>query len=426
MEENSRLTLRHYLLIVMCAFGWFGILATAMRFSNYYALLQAAMNYTDAQMGHIISMIGVTCMISYVFGGILADTLGPKLCIIAGGTISNVGSILLLCGIPFDATIPISLFMCMGGCVFCTSMLRQLSTCVGKGANGKIMGYFYAIMGLISLIMGNILSSVMSRYSAHSGLRFLMLTAVICIVCAMVAVCLLNNTIPLLPRKWAEHNPNTSRFRFGQVLLLFQNRRYWVLMVICITTVSCAQLMTYTQPLLTSQFGLSPSTVNTIAAWTNHGTIFVFSCITGILVDWLGSAASIFRFSYCALIAACMIVLLTPWRPAFVPLIVIAMICIVSNEGVGKPGRQLLISECGLPASIYGTAIGFLSVVMDIPTAIFGSGFSYVMETFDGRTAYQILYSLFIVIAITGLTALSVFIRLKEMVYVQAERKYMV
>lgn len=269
------------------------------------------------------------------------------------------------------------------------------------------MGYFYAIMGLVSLIEGNIFASITDSYGAPIGLSALLLISVISMVITQIIAHILDKDTPYLPKNRSVDEAN--RFKFSKVGALLINPRFIALCVIGFCTVSCTTLTTYTQPLLASQFGLSAGTVTRIGTFCNQGTILVFASLTGVIVDKVGSAIKLFLIALGLLIVACIMVLVVPWSSPFVFIVVIAMVLIKTGDAVGKPGRQLLIPECGLSDSIRGTAIGFLNVIMALPSML-GKLFGSVLTAYSGeRMGYQIIYFIFIGIAAVGIIGVLVF-----------------
>lgn len=408
----KKLTVSQYLIVILSALAWAGMLNTGWLFSSYYALSQEALGLSEATMGTMVSMIGLVGVVGYMFSGIFTDALGYKLTINIGMVITSIGAVILLLN-PTEAMCTICCaLMCGGGVLFyCTAVLRMISATGGEGGSGRCLGYFYAIMGLFSLIEGTLFSSIISSSSAAFALRVMLIISIVSMIGCNLIVNFIDKS-SFLPKKVGK---SEDAFRFSQIGLLFKSPRYLALCIICFCTVCCSTLMTYTQPLLRTQFGLESSTVTLIGTWCNQGTLLVLSTMTGYITDKIGSATKMFLIALGGLIVACGIVLATPWQASFVVFIIIAMVLIKTGDAVGKPGRMILAGECGLPESVRGTAIGFMSVVMALPNLIFGEVFGSILTAYDnGRTGYQIIYIIFIGVALVGILGVALFTRFKK------------
>ncbi len=409
----KKLTVSQYLIVILSALAWAGMLNTGWLFSSYYALSQEALGLSDATMGTLVSMIGLIGVVGYIFSGIFTDSLGYKLTTNIGMVITSIGAVILMMNPTESMAIVCCALMCGGGVVFyCTAVLRMISATGGEGGSGRCLGYFYAIMGLFSLIEGTLFSRIIAINSAAAALRVMLIISVVSMIGCNLVVNFIDKSSFLPSKNVAKAEDG---FKFSQIGLLFKSPRFLALCIICFCTVSCSTLMTYTQPLLTSQFGLESSTVTLIGTWTNQGTILVLSTMTGYITDKIGSAAKMFVISLSGLIVACGIVLATPWQASFVALVIFAMVLIKTGDAVGKPGRMILAGECGLPESVRGTAIGFMSVVMALPGMIFGQLFGSILTAYNNsRIGYQIIYIIFIGIAVVGLLGVALFSRLKK------------
>ena len=403
---KAKITIRQWALIICCAICWGSVLNTGWLFTSYYSLVQDALGMNDAAMGACVSAIGLAGVIGYAFG-FLPDMWGSKICMHLGILCTIGGSLFLLLNFSADMALLSCWMMVAGGTVFyCTSTLRLIGQCTVKEAQGTAMGSFYALMGLFSLIVGTVLSRIIAANSAAVGLRVLLIYSIVSMLVMEIAVHFLDPN-PLILKKGSGAESSFKLKMIGDVL---SSARFWVLMVICFITVSVSTLMTYTQPLLATQFGVSTATVTLISTFCNQGTILLFSTLTGVITDKLGSATKMFLVALTGLLVACGIVLATPWTPALVALVVVAMVLIKTGDAVGKPGRQLLVGDCGFSEAARGTAVGIISIVMALPGLVFGNLFGSILTKYEGtRTGYQYIYMIFAGMAVIGLVAVLVF-----------------
>lgn len=137
------------------------------------------------------------------------------------------------------------------------------------------------------------------------------------------------------------------------------------------------------------------------------------SVLTGVLVDKLGSAAKCITLSFLCLILGVAIMLIFPWKPALLVLIIIAMVLIRCVNSIGKPGRVALVAEVDIPPETMGTATGIMFAATSIPGAFLNILFGNMIEKAAGNTrvAYNQIYISFIVFGILGILAVQLFQR---------------
>ena len=72
-----KMTKNHWMAIFFCGMGMtaFDIQYLAR---NFYVIYQEAFGTTDAQMGLLLSAIGVAATIAYFYGGIICDVVKPR------------------------------------------------------------------------------------------------------------------------------------------------------------------------------------------------------------------------------------------------------------------------------------------------------------------------------------------------------------
>lgn len=415
---NAKMTNQHKLFVVMMAIGWVGILNTGWLFTSYYALAQEALSVSDAAMGILVSITEGMGIWGYVVSGPVADWLKPKLSMDIGTVLMIVGAALLVF-LPSGRMAFIScIIMVSSGMVFYATAALNLVGIFGPAeAHGRALGYFYALQGLIMLVEGTIVSRMIASSSASFSLNVLMAVSCVQLLIGQVALRFFekDETFPKRIAKAAGDNKEkqTGGFSIAMMGKVLSSPRVWLLFLVGACTNCTTILITYTQPLLQTQFGLETGTVTLISTWTNQLTLLILSVITGILVDKLGSAAKVVLVSIFCLFIGTGLVLVVPWQASLVFIVVIALCFIRSVNSICKPARQSMIDECGLPAECRGTICGLLSVAMVIPGTFMGTIFGNILTQYDNsRTGYQIIYIVFVVVGIIGMASILIFRRL--------------
>lgn len=410
--------------IVVMAIGWVGILNTGWLFTSYYALAQEALGVSDAAMGILVSITEGMGIWGYLVSGPVADWLKPKLSMDIGTALMIVGAALLVV-LPSGRMAFIScIVMVSSGMVFyATAALNLVGIFGPAAAHGRALGYFYALQGLIMLVEGTIISRMIATYSAQMSLSILLIFSCGQLVLGQIGLRFFerDETFPKRLTKTelsaAKQTNEKKAGGFSAAMLgtVLSSPRVWLLLLVGACTNCTTILITYTQPLLQTQFGLSTETVTLIATWTNQATLLILSVFTGVLVDKLGSAAKVILISLGSLFIGCAMVLAVPWEARLVFVVVAALCFIRGVNSICKPGRQSMIDECGLPIECRGTICGLLSVGMVIPGTFMGGIFGNILTQYNnGRVGYQIIYMVFVVIGVIGVASVLLFQRLAK------------
>lgn len=413
-NKKEKLSVGWVLVILNMAFGMSATLNTGWLFSSYYQLCADACNLNAAQMGVLLSIIDGCGIIGYVVGGMLVDILKPKACIFIG----SLGMILFsLWGmmIPdYPSLVIINTGLVVFGIVFYwTACVRYASSFGPRSMSGKASGLLFALSGAIMLVYGNIISAVIASVSAVSGFRWLVGSSVAILAVTAIAHCIYDKT-PWFGRGMKTENAGGG-FQFSMIGTLLKNKRMWIVWLIAAVSSSSTIAITYMNPLLANYYGASTAAITLIRTWANNGTLLVLSMLTGILTDKLGSASKMINAAFICMLFGMLLLLFTPWTPALLVVVIIAMVLVRSVNSIGKPGRVALVAEVDIPEAAKGTATGLMFAATSIPGTFLNTIFGNLLTRYNNEPiAYQIIYGSFVGIAILGIAAVLLFVRLSK------------
>lgn len=267
---KTRITPMQWLLILCCSVAWSGMMNTGWLATSYYSLVQGALGLSDNTLGTIISLMSAAGICGYIFAGPLIDKIGSKMSITIGViTTSAIALILLFSGNPDAIAVVCCVAMRFFGCFFTTATMRYVAAITEVGAQGRSLGYFYAFMGGMSLLQGTIVSRIINSSSASQGLNALLAISITEMVLCMLIIIFCDKKNAFFPKK-VEAAAKKSEASFGQMFgVAMKTKRLWLLGVVAFTTVCVQTLVTYVQPLFTSQFGVSTGNATLIATWVN-------------------------------------------------------------------------------------------------------------------------------------------------------------
>lgn len=406
MEKSKPLTFSQYFKIFSSSCGWAAVLTVSYIFSHYYQLFSQVYGFNDSQMGTLMSIVGTVGVFCYLFGGVVADMLRPKVCL----NITYISMIILSLICTTSPSYTTMYFVAFGFVVcgilfFSTPMLRFIVTLGSREQQGRIFGLLYCMSGVLSLIIGTIASQIIAVSGAKAGLRWMFI-----LYAAVMAVsCLVHNLID--KSKHGDKIEKTSTFSINMIGDVLKNPNMWLIFVLAVCTyVPSFMGSAYVQPLMKEYFGASTATVALVATYSNFGTMIVMSLLTGALTDKMGSVVNMVLLSLIFLILAATAMLISPWASAYLFVVTIALFMLRSVNAIGKPARNSLVSESRVPAVARGTATGLMFAVMTLPDAFLYKVCGSLLTSYSGsKTGYHIILVSMLVIGAVGIVCALLF-----------------
>ena len=289
--------------------------------------------------------------------------------------------------------------------------MRYASIFGPKELSGRASGLLFSLSGGIMLIYGNVISAFIATLDAVSGFRILVGSSAAILVITAIAQMIYDKE-PWFG-KGMNKSGNQNAFSFKMLGTVLSNKRMWVVWIVAAISSSSSIAISYMSPLLSDYYAASTAVITLIAAWANNGTSFILAFITGALVDKLGSAANVLIISFACMLIGAGLLLLTPWAPAFLPVVVICMILVRSVNAIGKPGRVAMVNEVEIPEAAKGTATGVMFAATSIPGTFMFSIFGNMLNASgNAQSGYRMIYISFAVIAVLGIIAVLVFKRM--------------
>lgn len=401
-EKMSKLAFRQWLLIIGVACSFAGTVGIGYFFTYYYQLGLEAFSFTDAQLGAIISAFSSCAAICYLLGGPLADKVPSHLLI----HIANIGCSLLaiaICAIPGYPTMRI-IYLLLGvvGVVFTAGSWMKVLVRVGtRDQEGRIFGYYYMLIGVVSIVTGFISSAVIAATSPVTGLRVMM--------ALYIAMCIASSLILHFGDKENRKTigDKSSTFSLKMIPKLLTNPMMICLLITGMGLTMCTEATSYVQPLLNTHFLVPTAVIAFIVTFANQGMRVVCAPFAGYITDKMHTATIAVQIAYLFFMGGLVLLLFSPWGPstAFIPVIVILLFR--GAYGIAQPSRNSMISESRIPRVARGTAVGIFSAVMIIPdTFMYILGAKTLEKGGSSVGAYKNLFMLFLVAAL----ALNIFL----------------
>jgi len=401
-------TLRHWLIMIVLSLSGGIIFLLPFLQEVYYLPIAHALELNNTQVGSLMSIFGVTAMISYFPGGWLADRISPRKLI----TISllSTGSAGLYFATFPGYVISLAIHAFWGVSItflFWGAMIRVTRNWAPPEEQGRAFGILETGRGF-----GEVLSSMaFLAVFAALGSGDVALSMVIIQFSALFLLLGILAWFTLEDDVGGGHGSGEeSKVGLREIIGVLKMPVVWLIATVILTGY-CAYwgLFRFTS-YATDIFLLSV----TIGATISVGKMWLkpfAALIAGFIADKFGIARSV-AWLFLILIVAYAAAAVMPGSPGLVP-VMIAIVAIASLAVFAMRGIYFaLLEEGGVPLAVTGTAAGIISAIGYTPDIFMPLMGGVLLDAFPGAAGYRYFFSATGAVCAVGFLA-SLYIYLK-------------
>lgn len=369
----------------------------------YYDAYLEAYNLTNTQMGSLGAMFGVFGMISYLFGGVVADFISTKKLLSISLILTGVAGFAHLFATNYSMLLVIYLVWGFTALfAFWPALLKGIRSLASPDEQGKAYGFMEAgrgVMNAVHLAIAlAIITSITNTKGSASGLNGgIVFYSVVVIVLGVLV---------FLFFKDPEESEKSERFNFKQVLTVVKLPQVWILCLILCCTYVMNMSYAYFNPYATSALGVAMvgGTIVTIMA----DYIRPFASVGGgVLADRIGrSKIMAVCFGIMALGTFAIALFPTMSVPVFVVLCAIVYVGMYCNYGIVFS----LMEDGGVPMEVSGTAIGLISTIGYLPEVVCPAAAGIILDTYS-VTGYKYYFIAVAVVMLVGIAGVAIWNR---------------
>lgn len=369
----------------------------------------AVFELTNFQLGTLFTTYGIIALLSYLFGGALADKFTARK-LMTTSLLLTAGGGLVLANFPSYSTLQI-LFGYWGFStifLFWAAMIKATRNWGGKKQQGKAFGFLEGGRGIVAASIGTIgvfvFSVVLPKEVIVASFeeRQLAFQAVIYATSAIVAMVGLLIFFFLTEDETEDHK-DIETTSWNKIKTVLQYPTVWLLILI----VLCAYVGYKVTDIL-SLYAVDVMHFNEVdAAKVGSYQMFIrpIVCISvGYFADKSNSAFWLIRGFFILLIGTILFssgLVAAPLNGFFLFSVIIT--------GIGTYGLRSLyfaaIQEGQIPYSIMGTAVGIISLIGYTPDIFMGPLMGYLLDVNPGITGHQHVFMLLGAFSFIGLLA---------------------
>ena len=392
-------TARNFITILLIAAGGAIIYGLPYFRYDYYDAYLEVYHLTNTQMGVFGSIFGVFGMISYLFGGYLADRVSIRLLLTVSLVGTGLGGFLHLLPLTFPMLVGLyafwgftSLFASWPACV---KAVRVLSSPEDKG---KSFGWFEGGRGVTAAVMAPLavvafrIGLSASNMDDKMGMRYVIIFYSVLTVLSGLLVF------------WKMRDESTieksERITFRDLGKVLKMPAIWIIGLVTFCNYVFTLSLYYFTPYGTSILGMSV-TFGAILAACKRFLCPVSNVGGGYLADKVGTSSLLFT-SFIAMAVGTVAILFLPQATASVLPFVILFLVIYFFYNVNYALTWAMMDEGKIPERYSGTAAGIISTVGYLPEIFCSLLAGVLIDGYPGVTGYRYYFSFLIVMLLLG------------------------
>lgn len=358
---------------------------------------------TNYELGIAFSAYGIVAMISYFFGGFLADLFAPRSLLTFALSITAVSGLFLLMDIDYEAMKWLYAFWGMSTILlFWAAMIKATRIWGGKGDQNLAFGLLDGGRGLTAALVGTFAVSIFAwlltdratfddKKSAFFIVLCIFITAILLIAILVFAV---------LPTKEDENSKRKEGLSWQKLLAVGRMQRIWLLagMVVCayVGYKSTDNSSLYAHDVLGFNDERS-AMVGSLVLWMRP--LVAFTLAFG-LQKMSSTKGLVGAFGFMVLSGLIFGFNLLPL--AYFPVFILSTILLCIGIYAARVLYFAVLEEARIPLAKTGTAVGLISVIGFTPDVFFGPLTGYLLDASPGLEGHQHLYQVYLLFGIIG------------------------
>jgi sugar phosphate permease len=365
---------------------------------------------TNFELGSLFSVYGVVALLSYLYGGVLADQFLPRKLIALSLFLTAIGG-LVMATYPSYLTLQI-LFGYWGFTtvfLFWGAMIKATRLWGGTMSQGQAFGFLDAGRGLVAASMGSVGVFIFSLILT-SDIRSATLIErqeafryVIFFTSFMVALVGLLVFVYMKSEGEEKIKEMTSTSSFSNIKSVIKIPSVWLLMIIIMSA--------YVGYKLTDIYSLYASDVmlyDQIQAAEVGALQLYLRPIVCVIIGFLAdktSGTSWIIIGFVIMLLGAVIFASGIVQSNMDAIFFISLIIIAVGTYAARALYFAVFQEGKIPLAHMGTAVGIISVVGYTPDVFASPIMGYLLDTYPGITGHQYVFSMLVVFSVLGLLA---------------------
>lgn len=360
--------------------------------SVFYDQMVSSLGVTHTQIGILSSVYAGVKMVLYIPGGIIADRLDTKKCLI----FSLIGESLLTA---VYATLPsmlilaaIQALMAVVNIFFWTSFIKSIRILGRDQSQGKIFGFSEGLRGITGSAATFIGLQVVSMFVEEGRpIRFVLwFYALYYFVVGLLIW-------KIYPEHMESGNERCQNWR--DYVEVFKRPAIWMVSLLIFTSYSLQVAFEYTTSYMTQVLGASAVLAGIVATLRDNVCGIIGSPLAGSWADRKKSPTQVALRLLLVEIVLCLLLIMSPETTgAAIPVMVLILVFSTVIYGV-RGVYYSTMSETGVPVTLTATATAAVAVFGYTPDMFMSLWCGRILDTYGYQEGYKQIFVLMLIFA---------------------------
>lgn len=372
----------------------------------YYDVFLNAFHLTNTQMGTLGSAYGVCCLISYIFGGYVADRWRTKhLLSISLFTTGALGFALLLYP-PYPVLLLIyAAWGITSIMTFWVALIKAVRSLASENEQGKAFGFFEGGRGAAKVIESALVLGLFAFLAKQLSDK-LALSSVIIFYSVM---CILLGIMIMLLYKEPDGNNSSDeikekadkKFDWAILLRILKMPTTWLAAILILTSYAMINSFYYITPYATAAFGASTIIAAALGYFSQYCRP-IGSFGSGIIGDRIGISNMVI-IGYCVLALGLAALIVLPGKPSFILLLLVFIAIIYISMYALQATHFAILVEGDYPVETTGTVAMPLMIIGYSGEIFMPIVAGACLDHWSGTDGYKVLFTILLGLTIVGL-----------------------
>lgn len=387
---------KNFITIVIVATGGAIIYGLPYFRYDYYDAYLAAYHLTNTQMGIFGSIFGIFGMISYLFGGYLADYFSIRKILALSLIGTGVGGFVHLLPLSFPALVCLYAFWGFTSLfAFWPSCIKAVRILSDKDDQGKAFGWFEGARGVAAAIMAPLAVIAfqigVKQLDDAQGMRYVIIFySVLTIVCGLLVFFKMKD----------DNIASNEKLSFKDIGAVLKLPAVWIIGIITFCNYIFTLSLYYFTPYSTGILGATVTFGATLAA-VKRFLSPVSNVGGGYLADKIGTGNLLF-VSFLVMAAGTFGILVLPTSSSSIVLFTVLFLVIYFFYNVNYALTWAMMEEGKVPEQYSGTAAGIISTIGYLPEIFCSLLAGILIDGYPGVTGFRYYFAFLIAALLVG------------------------
>ncbi|MGG6362182.1 MFS transporter [Peribacillus frigoritolerans] len=372
----------------------------------YYDVFLDAFHLTNTQMGTLGSAYGVCCLISYIFGGYVADRWRTKHLLSISLFATGILGFALLLYPPYPVLLLIyAAWGITSIMTFWVALIKAVRSLASENEQGKAFGFFEGGRGAAKVIESALVLGLFAILAKQLSDK-LALSSVIIFYSVM---CILLGFMIMLLYKEPDGNNSSGeikekedkKFDWAILLRILKMPTTWLAAILILTSYAMINSFYYITPYATAAFGASTIIAAALGYFSQYCRP-IGSFGSGIIGDRIGISNMVI-IGYCVLALGLAALIVLPGKPSFILLLLVFIAIIYISMYALQATHFAILVEGDYPVETTGTVAMPLMIIGYSGEIFMPIVAGACLDHWSGTDGYKVLFTILLGLTIVGL-----------------------